>query len=63
MLGAVLRSNVPQFMFAAVPNPGVVDVFDMSGSSSQRVDADIFTPGLQSIPTGGVTMLMDYFRQ
>jgi hypothetical protein len=61
--GAALQSNAPQFMFAAVPNPGVVDVYDMTGGAFDRVDTDAFVAGFQSIPAPNASVLMDYFRQ
>jgi hypothetical protein len=63
LLGAALQSNAPQFMFAAVPNPGVVDVYDMTGGAFDRVDTDAFLDGFQSIPAPNASVLMDYFRQ
>jgi lactonase family protein with 7-bladed beta-propeller len=58
-----LQVNSPQFMFVCVPNPGVVDVFDMTGGSFDRVDTDPFVSGFQSISAPNTTVLMDYFRQ
>ena len=53
----------PAFMFLAVPNPGVVDVLELSTGTIKRVDANVFQPGIQSIPTPNVTVLADFFRQ
>jgi hypothetical protein len=51
-------------MFVAVPNPGVIDVFDISsGGSFERVDTNPFQSGFQGIPVPNATVLMDYFRQ
>jgi hypothetical protein len=61
--GATLSATAPQFMMAAVPNPGVVDVFKLTGSGFERVDTDAFTDGTQSIPAPNAAILMDYFRQ
>ncbi len=61
--GGALAATAPQFLFAAVPNPGVVDVFDMTGGAFDRVDVNPFQPGTQSIVVPNATVLMDYFRQ
>jgi hypothetical protein len=53
----------PQFMFLAVPNPGVVDVLELSTGTVQRVDANVFQPGTQSIPASNVRVVADFFRQ
>ena len=50
-------------MFAAVPNPGVVDVFDMSSGSFERVDTNPFVAGFQPITVPNATVLSDFFRQ
>jgi len=63
VLGGALQANSPQFMFVAVPNPGVVDVFDMSGGAFDLVDTDPFEPDFQSIPVTNVSVVVDYFRQ
>jgi hypothetical protein len=47
----------------AVPNPGVVDVFELSTGTIQRVDASVFQPGFQAIPASNVSVLADFFRQ
>jgi hypothetical protein len=60
---AALPTNNPQFMFAAVPNPGVVDVFDAASGASERVDTNPYQSGTQSIPAPNASVLMDYFRQ
>ena len=63
-LGAAFQStSAPLFMFAAVPNPGVVDVMNLANGTLTRVDSNVFQPGLQSIPAVNVTMVADYFRQ
>jgi hypothetical protein len=61
--GAALQATSPQFMFVAVPNPGVVDVFDMTSGSLDRVDTNVFVSGIQSIPAPNAIGMMDYFRQ
>ncbi|MSR62374.1 MAG: hypothetical protein EXS08_08015 [Planctomycetes bacterium] len=61
--GVPLQATAPSFMFAAVPNPGVIDVYDMSGGAFDRVDTNAFRNGVQSIPAPNATVLMDYFRQ
>jgi len=63
---AVRPSNLPSYVFVAVPNPqqgseGLVHVIDASGYS--LVDTNPFSPGTQSIEVTGATVLMDYFRQ
>ncbi len=63
LTGAALSASAPQFMFAAVPNPGVVDVFDMTGGSYEQLDVNPFQAGLQSIVVPNASVLMDYFRQ
>jgi hypothetical protein len=64
LLGGVdVAASAPQFLFLAVPNPGVIDVFDLSTISNRRVDTDVFLPGIQSIPAPNAGVLMDYFRQ
>jgi DNA-binding beta-propeller fold protein YncE len=60
--GAGVAASAPQFLFAAVPNPGVVDVFDIT-SSLDRVDANPYLDGFQSIVVPNASVLMDYFRQ
>lgn len=63
-LGASFQATgLPLFMFAAVPNPGVVDVLNLATGPVTRVDANVFQPGLQSVPAVNVTMVADYFRQ
>jgi len=61
--GAPLAGTAPTFLFAAVPNPGVVDVFSMASSAFDKVDADVFTEGANPIQAPNATILMDYFRQ
>ena len=56
-------ATFPDFMFLAVPNPGVIDVLDMSAGTLKRVDASLFQPGINSIPAPNVTVVADYFRQ
>jgi len=60
--GAPIPCSAPQFMFAAVPNPGVIDVFSITGPA-QQFDTSAFSPGVQSIPAPNASVLMDYFRQ
>ncbi|NOT29547.1 MAG: beta-propeller fold lactonase family protein [Planctomycetes bacterium] len=63
-LGAFpIGASAPQYLFAAVPNEGVVEVFNMAGGSFRRVDTDPFEPGIQGIPAPNAAVLMDYFRQ
>jgi len=61
--GAFGPAASPQFAFVAVPNPGVVDVLDLSTGPVRRVDTNLFQSGLQSIPASNVTLVADYFRQ
>jgi hypothetical protein len=61
--GFGLQATAPQFLFAAVPNPGVIDVYDMTSGSVARKDTDPYVDGIQAIPAPNVDMLMDYFRQ
>jgi len=61
--GAAVPGSTPQFMFLAVPNPGVVDVFNMTSSATVRFDTNSFLSGVQSIPAPNASVLMDYFRQ
>jgi hypothetical protein len=56
-------SSAPAFMFLAVPNPGVVDVLELDTGTLQRIDANVFRPGIQSIPAPNVTSVVDYLRQ
>jgi DNA-binding beta-propeller fold protein YncE len=56
-------ASFPEFMFLAIPNPGVVDVLDLSTGTLKRVDANLFQPGLNSIPAPNVTVVADFFRQ
>jgi hypothetical protein len=58
-----LAASSPQFLFAAVPNPGVLDVYDMAGGSFRRVDTDPFVAGNQAIPVPNASVVVDYFRQ
>jgi hypothetical protein len=68
---AIIRFNgnayaptaAPQFMFLAVPNPGVVDVLELSTGTVQRVDANVFQSGVQSISAPNVQVVADFFRQ
>ena len=53
----------PQFLFAAVPNPGVVDVLELETGTLQKIDASVFRPGIQSITAPNVTVVADFFRQ
>jgi len=64
--GGLISASAPRFLFLAVPgdgpNDGRVDVIDMS-DDFLRFDTNVFHDGVQSIPTPGVTGLMNYFRQ
>jgi hypothetical protein len=64
--GGATPTIFPDFMFAAVPNssegPGVIDVIALT-SGFNRFDADLYTPGTQSIPCAGARFLATYFRQ
>ncbi|MEX1026075.1 MAG: beta-propeller fold lactonase family protein [Planctomycetota bacterium] len=61
-------ASAPHYLFAAVPNSnqgqgvGAVDVIDIL-SGFQRVDTNIFQPGVNSIPVAQPRVMMDYFRQ
>ncbi len=61
-VGITVPASAAQFMFLAIPSPGVVDVFNIDSGTIERVDTDPFVPGTQSIPVPNVTVLMDYFR-
>jgi hypothetical protein len=61
--GFPLAASAPQFVFLAVPNPGVIDVLELASGSMDRVDTNAFHAGVQSIPAPGVVGLMNYFRQ
>ncbi len=58
--------NQPRFMFVAVPSssegPGVIDVISLE-AGNPRIDVDVNTPGVQSVPAPGVAGLSDYFGQ
>ena len=62
-----VRTNVPRFMFVAVPNApgssGVVDVIELAAGGMPRADVNAFRPGLQSIEAPNVLVLCDFFRQ
>jgi hypothetical protein len=57
------QASSPAFLFLAVPNPGVIDVLELSTGTVQRVDTSVFRPGINSIPAPNVTTLADFFRQ
>ena len=57
----VVGVNDPCFLFLSIPSAGVVDVIDLD--ALQRVDTNVFVPGVQSIDAPGAEVLMDYFRQ
>ena len=64
--GRVRSTNSPAYMFLAIrtPSPGVpggVDVIRLL--DGQRLDTNLFRPGVQSIPARGAGIVMDYFRQ
>jgi len=61
--GGALQATAPAFMFVAVPNPGVIDVFNMTSGAFSRVDTNVFLDGTNSIVAPNATVLMDYFRQ
>jgi hypothetical protein len=58
-----VQAGSPAFIFLAVPNPGVVDVLELSSGTLQREDASVFRPGTNSIPAPNITVLADFFRQ
>ena len=61
----VLPVSTPRYLFLAVPSssegPGVVDVVDLE--TLERVDTDVFQPGVQSIAARGAQRVAHYFRQ
>jgi hypothetical protein len=63
--GTVLAGSAPQFLFLAVPDapgrPGAIDVIDLL--DFERIDANVFHAGVQSIAAPGVTGLAHFFRQ
>ncbi len=59
----IIPASAPQFAFLSVPNPGVVDVLELSSGTVQRLDTNVFRPGVQSIPASNVNVLADFFRQ
>jgi len=59
---AVVPSSYPTFLFAAIPNAGVVDVFRLQGGLN-RVDVDVTQSGTQSIEVSQARVLCDYWRQ
>jgi hypothetical protein len=61
--GAFRPTSTPAFMFLAVPNPGVIDVFELTTGTIQRVDTNVFHAGLQSIPAANASVIVDYLRQ
>jgi len=61
--GAYAASAFPQYLFLAVPNPGVIDVLEMSTGTLSRVDTNVFRPNLQSIPASNASVVVDYLRQ
>jgi len=61
--GAFVAASSPLYMFLAVPNPGVIDVLELSTGTVQRVDTNPFQPGFQSIPAINVTGVADFLRQ
>jgi len=67
VVGAVVNTNEPGFMFAAVPNVtggfGVVDVFDLAKAGVLRKDINAFQTGIQSVQVPNVSGVMDYWRQ
>lgn len=62
VINAWLPSSSPTFLFAAIPNAGVVDVFRLQGGVN-RVDVDVTTAGTQSIEVSQARVLCDYWRQ
>lgn len=67
VVGSVINTNEPGYMFAAVPNVtggfGVVDVFDLAKAGVLRKDINAFQPGVQSVQVPNVSGVMDYWRQ
>ena len=55
-------ANNPFYLFAAVPNEGVIDVISLD-TGNDRIDTNVFEPGIQSIPARDANVLMDYFEQ
>jgi len=61
--GTFAASTFPQYLFVAVPNPGVVDVLELSTGTLSRVDTNVFHPSIQSIPATNASVVVDYLRQ
>ena len=63
----IVNSHESRFLFAAIPNPvdsdGVVDVIDIERPGLPRLDVDVFTPGVQSVPAPRASVVVDYWRQ
>ena len=59
------NTSEPALLFVAVAGraagAGAVDVIDLA--TGERVDVDVFLPGVQSIPATGARLVMGYFRQ
>ncbi len=66
IVGTGVATNSGRYVFVAVPNSnqagGVVDVLSVNGGLV-RLDTDLTTPGIQSIPVPGAQILSSYFRQ
>lgn len=59
------NTSEPTYLFVPVrggdSGSGAVDVIDLA--TGQRIDTDVFQPGVQSISAPGARLVMDYFRQ
>ena len=61
-VGTIVPTSRPQFMFVAVPDPGVVDVVNVTTGTLERIDTNPFLDGVQSISVPNVNRVVDYFR-
>ncbi len=61
--GAFRPTSSPQYVFLPVPNPGVVDVFELTTGTLQRVDTNVFQDGFQSLPAPNASVVADFLRQ
>lgn len=61
----IVNTNEPAYLFVSVrggsAGTGAVDVIDLA--TGLRLDTNVFQDGVQSIPTPGARLVMDYFRQ
>ncbi|MEZ5977973.1 MAG: hypothetical protein R3F34_07135 [Planctomycetota bacterium] len=55
-------ASTPTFMFAAIEDKGVIDVFQVK-AGYPKLDVDVTTTGTQSVAAQGVVCLGDYWRQ